>query len=100
MTGTGQKPIMMLWCTEVYEGRGVPWFLDHQAARTDSGRPRSSMRLRMLTAMRVSVSCAGRLWERKAGLFSSALIERAIAQSGSIWWVGSRRKSLSLGENM
>jgi hypothetical protein len=34
------------------------------------------------------------------GLFSSALIERAIAQSGSIWWVGSRRKSLSLGENM
>src|SRR4051812_41748087 len=43
----------------------VHWFLDHQAARTDSGRPRSSMRLRMLTAMRVSVSCAGRVWERK-----------------------------------
>ena len=41
------------------------WFLDHQAARTESGRPRSSMRLRMLTAMRVSVSCAGWLWERK-----------------------------------
>ena len=41
------------------------WFLDHQAARMESGRPRSSMRLRMLTAMRVSVSCAGWLWERK-----------------------------------
>jgi hypothetical protein len=53
--------VVMLWCTEVYEGRGVPWFLDHQAARTDPGRPRSSIRLRTLTAILVSTSCAGRL---------------------------------------
>jgi hypothetical protein len=52
---------VLLWCTEVYEGREVPWFLDLQATRTDSGRPRSSMRLRMLTAILVSTSCAGRL---------------------------------------
>src|SRR4051794_39279472 len=37
-------PTAFLWCMEVYESRGVPWFLDHQAARKDSGRPRSSMR--------------------------------------------------------
>jgi hypothetical protein len=61
----GSYRVEVLWCTEVYEGRGVPWFLDYQAARTDSGRPRSSMRLRTVTAILVSVSCAGRLWERK-----------------------------------
>ena len=55
----------LLWCTEVYKGRGVPWFLDHQAARMESRRPRSSIRLRTLTAILVSTSCAGRLWERK-----------------------------------
>jgi hypothetical protein len=43
----------------------LPWFLDLQAARADSGRARSSIRLRTVTAIRVSVSCAGRLWERK-----------------------------------
>src|SRR5689334_5110981 len=52
----------LLWCTDAGDGV-LPWFLDHQAAQTDSGR--SSMRLRMLTTMRVSVCCAGRLWERK-----------------------------------
>jgi hypothetical protein len=41
------------------------WFLDHQAARTDSGRPRSSIRLRTVTAIRVSTSWAGRVCERK-----------------------------------
>ena len=55
---------LLLWCTEAGE-QSVPWFLDLQAARTDSERPRSSIRLRTLTAIRVSVSCAGRLWERK-----------------------------------
>ena len=43
----------------------LPWFLDLQAARTDSGRPMSSMRLRTVTAIWVSASCAGRAWERK-----------------------------------
>ena len=43
----------------------LPWFLDLQAARTESGRPRSSMRLRTVTAIRVSTSCAGRVCERK-----------------------------------
>ena len=39
------------------------YFPDFQAARTDSERPRSSIWLRMLTAIRVS--CAGRVCERK-----------------------------------
>ena len=43
----------------------LPWFLDLQAARTDSGRARSSILLRTLTAMRVSTSWAGRVCERK-----------------------------------
>jgi hypothetical protein len=41
----------------------LPWFPDHQAARTDSGR--SSIRLRTVTAIRVSTSWAGRVCERK-----------------------------------
>ena len=43
----------------------LPWFLDHQAARTDSGRPRSSIRLRTVTAIRVSTSWVSRVCERK-----------------------------------
>ena len=39
------------------------YFPDFQAARTDSERPRSSIWLRMLTAIRVSY--AGRVCERK-----------------------------------
>jgi hypothetical protein len=42
-----------------------PWFVDHQAALTDSGRPRSNIRLRTVTAIRVSTSWAGRVCERK-----------------------------------
>ena len=42
-----------------------PWFVDHQAVRTDLGRPRSNMRLRTVTAIRVSTSWAGRVCERK-----------------------------------
>ena len=45
--------------------RNSPWFVDHQAARTESGRPRSSIRLRTVTAIRVSTSWAGRVCERK-----------------------------------
>jgi hypothetical protein len=56
---------LLLWCTEVYEDRRVSWLLDPQAARTEFGRPRSSIRLRTATAIRDSVSCAERLWERK-----------------------------------
>jgi hypothetical protein len=41
----------------------LPWFLDHQAARTDSGR--SSIRLRTVTAIRVSTSWVSRVCERK-----------------------------------
>jgi hypothetical protein len=41
----------------------LPWFLDHQAARTDSGR--SSIRLRTVTAIWVSTSWADRVCERK-----------------------------------
>ncbi len=40
-------------------------YFDLHATRTDSGRPRPNMRLRTLTAIRVSTFCAGREWERK-----------------------------------
>jgi hypothetical protein len=43
----------------------LPCFADHQAARTESGRPRSSIRLRTVTAILISASCAGRVCERK-----------------------------------
>ena len=56
--------LALLWCTEAEEHRFLPWFVDFQAARTDSGRPRSSIRLRTVTAIRVSTSWAGRVCER------------------------------------
>jgi hypothetical protein len=56
---------MLLWCREVEEHGFLLWFVGLQAARTESGRPRSSIRLRTATAIRVSVSWAGWLWERK-----------------------------------
>ena len=56
---------VMLWCKEAEEHGFFPWFGDLQAARTDSGRPRSSIRLRTVTAIRVSTSWAGRVCERK-----------------------------------
>lgn len=56
---------MPQWCTEA-EGHGfLPWFVDLQAAGTESGHPRSSSRLRTVTAIRVSTSWAGRVCERK-----------------------------------
>ena len=55
----------LLWCTEAEEHGFLPWFGDLQAARTEFGRPRSNMRLRTVTAIRVSTSWAGRPWERK-----------------------------------
>src|SRR4051812_9990894 len=57
--------VVMLWCTEAEEHGFLPWFGDLQAARTDSKRPRSSIRLRTVTAIRVSTSWAGRVCERK-----------------------------------
>src|SRR3954464_5712696 len=54
----------MLWCGG-RRGQISPWFVDHQAARTDCGRARSSIRLRTVTAIRVSTSWAGRVCERK-----------------------------------
>jgi hypothetical protein len=61
------KPLSrgLLWCTEAEEYGFLPWFVDLQAARTESGRPRSSIRLRTVTAIRVSTSWAGRVCERK-----------------------------------
>ena len=55
------KRVDLLWCTEAEEHGFLPWFVDLQAARTDSGR--SSIRLRTVTAIRVS--WAGRVCERK-----------------------------------
>jgi hypothetical protein len=44
------------WCTEVGEHGLLRWFGDLQAARTEFGRPRSSIWLRTVTAIRVSTS--------------------------------------------
>ena len=60
-----QSSFEMLWCTEAEEHGFLPWFVDLQAARTDSWRPRSSIRLRTVTAIRVSTFWAGRVCERK-----------------------------------
>src|SRR3954463_8118615 len=43
----------LLWCTEAEEHGFLPWFVALQAARTEFGRPRSSIRLRTVTAIRV-----------------------------------------------
>src|SRR5689334_12009959 len=45
--------------------RSRPAFLLFQATRTDSGRPRLSIRLSALTAIWVSTCWAGPAWERK-----------------------------------
>ena len=46
----------------------LPWFLDLQAARTDSGRARLRILLRTVTAIRVSTFWAGLVCERKVSL--------------------------------
>jgi hypothetical protein len=62
------KSVFQVHGALVHGGRRArisPWFVDHQAARTEFGRPRSNMRLRTLTAILVSTSYDGRPWERK-----------------------------------
>jgi D-arabinose 1-dehydrogenase-like Zn-dependent alcohol dehydrogenase len=53
-------------CREVLKGREVPYPVATHATRTDSGRPRSSMRLRTSTAIAISVAWAASVWERSA----------------------------------
>src|SRR5258708_4117112 len=59
--------------------RSSPAFLLFQAARTDSGRPRSSMRLSAFTVIWVSTSWAGPAWERSVSPIT--LLYRLIAAS-------------------
>jgi hypothetical protein len=63
----GQVTVERLRCSGARrpENGVLPWFLDHQAARTASGRPKSSIRLRTVTAIRVSTSWVSRVCERK-----------------------------------
>ena len=48
------------------EGGRNPCHAADQATRTESGRPRSSMRLRTSTAMATSAACASSVWKRRA----------------------------------
>jgi hypothetical protein len=38
---------MMLWCTEVYEGRGVPWFLDESVEKLGGASGQSYLGARL-----------------------------------------------------
>ena len=51
-------------CTEEEETREPPFPAVDQATRTESGRPRSSIRLRTWAAMATSVARAWSLWKR------------------------------------
>src|SRR3954464_5535591 len=56
--------VIVLWCMEA-RGTGVALLsCPYQAARTESGRPRPSIRLSALTAIWVSTCWAGPAWER------------------------------------
>src|SRR3954470_15420560 len=51
-------------CTEEEEAKEPPFPAVDHAARTEFGRPRSSIRLRTWAAMATSVALASSLWKR------------------------------------
>src|SRR5689334_4423554 len=65
--------------------RSPPAFLPFQAARTESGRPRPTMRLSALTAIWVSASWAGPAWERRVSPITR--LYRLIAASALALWL-------------
>src|SRR5690349_20417025 len=65
--------------------RSRPAFLLFQATRTDSGRPRLSIRLSALTAIWVSTCWAGPAWERKVSPITR--LYRLMAASALALWL-------------
>src|SRR5690349_6430374 len=84
----GPAPAQPSFVTLVYGGerdRSRPAFLLFQATRTDSGRPRLSIRLSALTAIWVSTCWAGPAWERKVSPITR--LYRLMAASALALWL-------------